>query len=139
MIRRPPRSTLFPYTTLFRSSLNDFHLAETDLIKCLLRTNILQRVTYILSMFDLENSTKLNCIKILIRLARTNEKCCENILSHDALMKCLVALYSFVPENVESKYIFLNSNRTINIINFSKNLVSIVRLHNTTKVLLLKL
>src|SRR5260370_1053433 len=23
MIRRPPRSTLFPYTTLFRSSLND--------------------------------------------------------------------------------------------------------------------
>src|SRR2546430_17543676 len=24
MIRRPPRSTLFPYTTLFRSSLNRF-------------------------------------------------------------------------------------------------------------------
>src|SRR2546422_7763504 len=24
MIRRPPRSTLFPYTTLFRSSLTDF-------------------------------------------------------------------------------------------------------------------
>src|SRR3712207_7055564 len=29
MIRRPPRSTLFPYTTLFRSSglLNELHLA----------------------------------------------------------------------------------------------------------------
>lgn len=26
------------------SSMNDFHLAETDLIKCLLRTNILQRI-----------------------------------------------------------------------------------------------
>src|SRR5476649_2492450 len=25
MIRRPPRSTLFPYTTLFRSALLDFH------------------------------------------------------------------------------------------------------------------
>src|SRR5438128_7944205 len=25
MIRRPPRSTLFPYTTLFRSSLAEFH------------------------------------------------------------------------------------------------------------------
>src|SRR5258708_18281108 len=25
MIRRPPRSTLFPYTTLFRSGTNDFH------------------------------------------------------------------------------------------------------------------
>src|SRR2546422_7145198 len=26
MIRRPPRSTLFPYTTLFRSRLRDEHL-----------------------------------------------------------------------------------------------------------------
>src|SRR5256885_8554015 len=26
MIRRPPRSTLFPYTTLFRSLRGDFHL-----------------------------------------------------------------------------------------------------------------
>lgn len=26
-------------------SMNDFHLAETDLIRCLLRTNILQRIT----------------------------------------------------------------------------------------------
>src|ERR1035438_10689986 len=25
MIRRPPRSTLFPYTTLFRSNANDFN------------------------------------------------------------------------------------------------------------------
>src|SRR2546428_7081349 len=24
MIRRPPRSTLFPYTTLFRSKINDY-------------------------------------------------------------------------------------------------------------------
>src|SRR5256885_7770638 len=29
MIRRPPRSTLFPYTTLFRSEL--FHADEVDL------------------------------------------------------------------------------------------------------------
>src|SRR5437667_2217197 len=27
MIRRPPRSTLFPYTTLFRSRLLDLHVA----------------------------------------------------------------------------------------------------------------
>lgn len=27
------------------SSMNDFHLAETDLIQCFLRTNILQRIT----------------------------------------------------------------------------------------------
>src|SRR3712207_7574080 len=28
MIRRPPRSTLFPYTTLFRSVDDDLHRAE---------------------------------------------------------------------------------------------------------------
>src|SRR2546425_12862561 len=30
MIRRPPRSTLFPYTTLFRSSLADLLLLDAD-------------------------------------------------------------------------------------------------------------
>src|SRR2546430_5319776 len=28
MIRRPPRSTLFPYTTLFRSDLSSFEMAR---------------------------------------------------------------------------------------------------------------
>src|SRR2546421_384109 len=31
MMRRPPRSTLFPYTTLFRSSNGD-HFGETPLV-----------------------------------------------------------------------------------------------------------
>src|SRR5438093_11224001 len=31
MIRRPPRSTLFPYTTLFRSGLGSLELLERDL------------------------------------------------------------------------------------------------------------
>src|SRR5258706_13681709 len=30
MIRRPPRSTLFPYTTLFRSALSDFSVRRDD-------------------------------------------------------------------------------------------------------------
>src|SRR2546430_12118348 len=30
MIRRPPRSTLFPYTTLFRSELVDRHLRDVQ-------------------------------------------------------------------------------------------------------------
>src|SRR3712207_8153100 len=30
MIRRPPRSTLFPYTTLFRSLGGDEHVVEDD-------------------------------------------------------------------------------------------------------------
>src|SRR3712207_8059577 len=32
MIRRPPRSTLFPYTTLFRSLPGAGHVAEPDLL-----------------------------------------------------------------------------------------------------------
>src|SRR2546426_1417091 len=32
MIRRPPRSTLFPYTTLFRSHFFDRALARADLV-----------------------------------------------------------------------------------------------------------
>src|SRR3712207_9168995 len=32
MIRRPPRSTLFPYTTLFRSAENFARLREQDVI-----------------------------------------------------------------------------------------------------------
>src|SRR5256885_10703198 len=36
MIRRPPRSTLFPYTTLFRSSEEPEKLAEGTLISHLL-------------------------------------------------------------------------------------------------------
>src|SRR5256885_7742641 len=51
MIRRPPRSTLFPYTTLFRSSLKFRHWPDPELkvqsprSKVLLRANgIWQRV-----------------------------------------------------------------------------------------------
>src|SRR2546425_4736372 len=32
MIRRPPRSTLFPYTTLFRSLLDGDHTVPADLV-----------------------------------------------------------------------------------------------------------
>src|SRR3712207_7295613 len=32
MIRRPPRSTLFPYTTLFRSGLRGVHFAQRTLV-----------------------------------------------------------------------------------------------------------
>src|SRR3712207_7358532 len=32
MIRRPPRSTLFPYTTLFRSSKHSFKLFNSEVV-----------------------------------------------------------------------------------------------------------
>src|SRR3712207_7283397 len=35
MIRRPPRSTLFPYTTLFRSVADDEGVVERERAECL--------------------------------------------------------------------------------------------------------
>src|SRR3712207_9452333 len=37
MIRRPPRSTLFPYTTLFRSMTRDAEMATSDFVELVLR------------------------------------------------------------------------------------------------------
>src|SRR3712207_7103956 len=44
MIRRPPRSTLFPYTTLFRSHLFFGREKETEDLVALLRTEALVMV-----------------------------------------------------------------------------------------------
>src|SRR3712207_7232244 len=42
MIRRPPRSTLFPYTTLFRSPMFcTFHIAFTSIAALLVRINLM--------------------------------------------------------------------------------------------------
>src|SRR2546422_8359966 len=43
MIRRPPRSTLFPYTTLFRSPGNDGLLLEDQGCECLWRLHAVAR------------------------------------------------------------------------------------------------
>src|SRR5690349_21891355 len=38
MIRRPPRSTLFPYTTLFRSELADHYRVDPKTIRSLFKS-----------------------------------------------------------------------------------------------------
>src|SRR5256885_7245022 len=38
MIRRPPRSTLFPYTTLFRSYLEEYSLGNAEDVTVILST-----------------------------------------------------------------------------------------------------
>src|SRR5258708_35902113 len=44
MIRRPPRSTLFPYTTLFRSLAGTFRLIEDTVVNCSLDLTVLPLV-----------------------------------------------------------------------------------------------
>src|SRR3989440_9792065 len=49
MIRRPPRSTLFPYTTLFRSARLD-RLGRPDLIEAIV--DLLAKNLHLLLLFD---------------------------------------------------------------------------------------
>src|SRR5687767_15731185 len=68
MIRRPPRSTLFPYTTLFRSSTGSCRLANGDeargrLLPCHTRseehTSELQSLAYLVCRLLLEKKKKI--------------------------------------------------------------------------------
>src|SRR6201985_3945550 len=43
MIRRPPRSTLFPYTTLFRSHIFILHFATQQRVKLWGRARVIER------------------------------------------------------------------------------------------------
>src|SRR3712207_7366295 len=45
MIRRPPRSTLFPYTTLFRSSCNPLRKAQNKVSRRVCRPLISEKTT----------------------------------------------------------------------------------------------
>ncbi|XP_075159496.1 RNA polymerase II-associated protein 1 [Haematobia irritans] len=72
-----------------KTSMSDFQLAETDLIDCLLRTNIIQRIYFILNTVRPDNSTVSSCLKILIRLARSGKDAAMQIITNDELMKCL--------------------------------------------------
>ncbi|XP_052891202.1 RNA polymerase II-associated protein 1 [Anopheles moucheti] len=76
-----------------RETMNDFHLAETDLVECLARTNILERIRYILFAMKPEGATVINCTKILIRLARTSEQMAIKIATNEALIGGLVKNY----------------------------------------------
>src|SRR2546427_8910833 len=45
MIRRPPRSTLFPYTTLFRSSIGDSAVPRMELAEWAARYGVVAGIT----------------------------------------------------------------------------------------------
>ncbi|XP_055540548.1 RNA polymerase II-associated protein 1 [Wyeomyia smithii] len=76
-----------------RESMNDYHLAETDLLECLLRTNILERIRYILFTMRPEGNISISCAKLLIRLARTNRSIAEKIATNEQLIQGLIGSY----------------------------------------------
>ncbi|XP_062136681.1 RNA polymerase II-associated protein 1 [Drosophila sulfurigaster albostrigata] len=79
-----------------RLSMDDFQLAETDLMSCLLRTNILQRICFILRSVKPENSTVESCLKVLIRIARTNVQTAKQVVEEHDLIN--VILTNFLPQ-----------------------------------------
>src|SRR5260221_10570717 len=76
MIRRPPRSTLFPYTTLFRSRSNDMKMLRNGLLRSSRRTAATNRSEEHTS--ELQSHSDLVCRLLL-------EKKKRNLKDHDCL------------------------------------------------------
>src|SRR5260370_34172254 len=73
MIRRPPRSTLFPYTTLFRSVLKVDFDSHSDLVKAFEGQEAL-----IISAGDYYGIEKITRVSKFDRLQNEGNLCCEN-------------------------------------------------------------
>src|SRR2546426_7675582 len=72
MIRRPPRSTLFPYTTLFRSDISFEwdQRVENEPVEVALRQNkAIQVVAVVHHEISDRNSTRLNSSHLVISYA----------------------------------------------------------------------
>lgn len=76
-----------------KDSVNDFHLAEVNLVECLLRTNIIERISYIITMTEPSDITIMSCVKILIRLARSGRETSSKILQKSNLIKHMIENY----------------------------------------------
>src|SRR5437016_11096721 len=61
MLRRPPRSTLFPYTTLFRSMTNDQCRKQPEIPKAQPQPNLAKR---------LESASSLLALSLVVRDSR---------------------------------------------------------------------
>src|SRR3712207_8469181 len=73
MIRRPPRSTLFPYTTLFRSPVAEIQVAVTGMVK---RPAIyeVKPGTKVLDVLELAGGLSSNAFKGRVRLDRVESR-----------------------------------------------------------------
>ncbi|XP_045771008.1 RNA polymerase II-associated protein 1 [Maniola jurtina] len=77
------------------TELNDFHLAEIDLISAVLRTDILQRLFYILDTVKPSYNCVQYSMQILTRLSRDSMETANLIVQTSHLMKTIIA--NFIP------------------------------------------
>src|SRR2546430_13530252 len=76
MIRRPPRSTLFPYTTLFRSPIEDA-LLDQELDPCLVAVEREQRVIEIEQGKHVDGHARTPTLAALTGRSRSEEHTSE--------------------------------------------------------------
>lgn len=77
------------------SELKDFHLAEIDLVSAMLRSDILQRMYYILDIVRPNFNSVQYALQILTRLARDSLDTAMKIIQTEHLMNAIVK--NFVP------------------------------------------
>src|SRR5258708_15315031 len=76
MIRRPPRSTLFPYTTLFRSRHEFAHQLDGDAaLAALMQIDLFQLVLDLAGIAASEQHKKIK--RVLVKLQRSEEHTSE--------------------------------------------------------------
>ncbi|CAB3222244.1 unnamed protein product [Arctia plantaginis] len=79
------------------SEFNDFHLAEIDIITALLRTEVLQRMFYILDTIRPSFNCVQYCLQILTRLARDSFETAQKIIEMEYFMNTIIK--NFLPIN----------------------------------------
>ncbi|CAG9558898.1 unnamed protein product [Danaus chrysippus] len=77
------------------SELKDFHLAEIDLLSAVLRTDILQRLYYILECVRPSFDCVQYSLQILTRISRDSIEASQNIVNMEHLMNSIIQ--NFVP------------------------------------------
>src|SRR5438876_6051248 len=96
MIRRPPRSTLFPYTTLFRSNVgySNFSQPQSHLSFCVLLQYLVERRRVVTQLGKLDyDATPFNQIRSEERFSRNAETdlVCRLLLEKKKPKKSLIS------------------------------------------------
>ncbi|GJQ84057.1 hypothetical protein Trydic_g10517 [Trypoxylus dichotomus] len=78
------------------NTIKDQQLAETNLIKCLMRTEILTRIRYVINTVKPPLETICYCLEILIRLSRDSERISNLIFECVGLLSSIIT--HFMPK-----------------------------------------
>src|SRR5258708_29178470 len=98
MIRRPPRSTLFPYTTLFRSVLERDLIVECHIAQSQLRSQLNQ----LLLFWSLANKQKVIQLAAELGLSNVDRKSTRLNSSHQIISYAVFCLKKKTNNDVDT-------------------------------------